>query len=93
VKISGRLDRKEMESVLEKVVEMGKIPDKVIIDGPGNSLFRHRRGEEKGYCPERTVKVERKLNGEVSRVSVQYHMTEPEKLTMNERCELVDLVV
>ncbi len=33
------------------------------------------------------------MNGEVSRASVQYHMTEPEKLTMNEKHELIDLCV
>ncbi len=65
--------------------------DKVIIGGPGNSLIRHGGGEEKGFCPERTVKVERKGNGEVSRVSVD--LTEPERVTASEKCELVDLVV
>ncbi len=93
MKVSGRLDRTEMESVLEKVVELGKIADKVTIGGPGNSLFKHGRGDVKGFCPERTVKVERKVDGEVSRVSVQYHMTEPEKLTMSEKRELIDNVV
>jgi hypothetical protein len=78
---------------VERVVELGKISDKVIIGGPGNSLFKHGRGDVKGFCPERTVKVERKVDGEVSRVIVQYHMTEPEKLTMSEKRELIDNVV
>jgi hypothetical protein len=93
VKVNGSLDRTEMESVVERVVELGKISDKVIIGGPGNSLFKHGRGDVKGFCPERTVKVERKVDGEVPRVSVQYHMTEPEKLTMSEKRELIDNVV
>jgi hypothetical protein len=93
VKVSGRLDRTEMESVVERVVELGKIADKVIIGGPGNSLFKHGRGDVKGFCPERTVRVERKVDGDVSRVSVQYHMTEPEKLNSSEKRELTDLVV
>jgi hypothetical protein len=42
-------------------VELGKIEDKVIIGGPGNSLFKRGRGDMKGFCPERTVKVERKV--------------------------------
>jgi len=93
VKVNGRLDRTEMESVVERVVELGKIADKVIIGGPGNSLFKHGRGDVKGFCPERTVRVERKVDGDVSRVSVQYHMTEPEKLNTSEKRELTDLVV
>jgi hypothetical protein len=93
VKVNGRLDRTEMESVVERVVELGKISDKVIIGGLGNHLFKHGRGDVKGFCPERTVKVERKVDGEVSRVGVQYHMTEPEKLTMSEKRELIDNVV
>ncbi len=93
VKVKGRLDRVEMERVVEQVVEMGKMADKVIVGGPGNSLFRHGSGEKKGFCPERTAKVERNVNGEVTRVSVKYHMTEPERVTLSEKCELVDVVV
>jgi hypothetical protein len=52
VKVNGRLDREEMERVLAKVVETGKMADKVIISGPGNSLIRHGSGNEKGFCPE-----------------------------------------
>jgi hypothetical protein len=79
--------------VVEKVVETGKMADKVIIGGPGNSLIRHGSGTGKGFCPERTVKVERKVNGEVSRVSVEYHLTEPERVSASEKRELVKLVV
>ncbi len=50
-------------------------------------------GNEKGFCPERTVKVERKGNGEVSRVSVEYHLTEPERVSASEKRKLVELVV
>jgi hypothetical protein len=37
--------------------------------------------------------VERNVNGEVTRVSVEYHMTEPERVTLSEKRELVDMVV
>ncbi len=57
VKVKGRLDREEMERVVEKVLETGKMADKVIVGGPGNSLFSHGSGEKRGFCPERTVKV------------------------------------
>jgi hypothetical protein len=70
-------------------MEMGKMADKVIIGGPGTSLFWHGRGED----PERTVKVERSGSGDVTRVSVEYHMTKPEKVTMIEKRELVEVMV
>jgi hypothetical protein len=88
------LDREEMERVVEQVVEVGKMADKVIVGGPGNSLFRHGSGGVKrGFCPERTAKVERNVQGEVTRVSVEYHITEPERVTLSEKRELIDMVV
>ncbi len=57
---------------------------KVIVGGPGNSLFRHGSGDKRGFCPERTARVERNVQGEVTRVSVEYHMTEPERVTLIE---------
>jgi hypothetical protein len=33
------------------------------------------------------------VNGEVTRVSVEYHMAEPERVTLSEKRELVDMVV
>jgi hypothetical protein len=82
-----------MERVVEKVLETGKMSDKVIVGGPGNSLFRHGSGEKRGFCPESTAKVERNVQGEVTRVSVEYHMTEPERVTLSEKRELIDTVV
>ncbi len=67
--------------------------DKVIVGGPGNSLFRHGSGEKRGFCPEMTPKVERNVQGEVTRVSVEYHMMEPERVTLSEKRELIDTVV
>jgi hypothetical protein len=93
VKFKARLDRVEMERVVEQVVEIGKMADKVIVGGPGNSLFRHGSGEKKGFCPERRAKVERNVNWEVTPVSVECHMTEPERMTLSEKRELVDVVV
>jgi hypothetical protein len=93
VKIQGRLDNEEMERVVEKVLETGKMADKVIVGGPGNSLFRHGSGDKRGFCPERTARVERNVQGEVTRVSVEYHMTEPERVTLSEKRELIDNVV
>ncbi len=48
--------------------------------------------KKKGFCPERTAKVERNMNGEVTRVSVEYHMTDLERLTLSEKRELIDNV-
>ncbi len=33
------------------------------------------------------------MQGEVTRVSVEYHMTEPERVTLSEKRELIDMVV
>jgi hypothetical protein len=93
VKIKDRLDRVEMERVVDQVVENGKMADKVIVVGPGNSLFRHGSGEKRGFCPERTAKVQRNVNGDVTCVSVEYHMTEPQRVTLSDKRELVDVVV
>jgi hypothetical protein len=46
LKVRGRLDREEMERVVE--LETGKMADKVIVGGPGNSLFRHGRVRKEG---------------------------------------------
>jgi hypothetical protein len=49
VNIKDRLDRVEMERVVDQVVEMGKMADKVIVGGLGNSLFRHGSAEKKKW--------------------------------------------
>jgi hypothetical protein len=93
VKVKGLLDRKEVDRVLKEVNIMSVKPDKIVVGGPGNSLFRHGEKENRGFCPERTVRVEKDREGEVKGLKVGFHMTEPTKLTMGERRQLVDRTV
>ncbi len=44
--------------------------------------------EIRGFCHEMTVRVEKDKDGEVKRLKVSYHMTDPSKLTMGERRQL-----
>ena len=92
VKVNGRFDRNEMERVLDELEVRGSGVDKVVLGGPGNSLFRHGRTSDKGFCPERTIKLGKNVNGEVRTVKVEYHLTDPAKLNVSEKRELVDLV-
>jgi hypothetical protein len=93
VQVKGLLDRKEVDRVLGELRNMKVKPDKIVVGGPGNSLFRHGEKDNRGFCPERTVRVEKDREGEVKRVKVGFHMTEPTKLTMGERRQLVDRTV
>jgi hypothetical protein len=93
VKVSGRLDKEAVGGVFQEVMKMGKKPEKIVVGGPANSLFRHGVGANAGFCPERTVTVEKGKDGGVKGMSVRYHMTEPTRLTMKERRELVDRTV
>ena len=41
VQVKGLLDRKEVDRVLGELKSMKLKPDKIVVGGPGNSLFRH----------------------------------------------------
>jgi hypothetical protein len=60
---------------------------------PAGERERRRERERDGGRERETTGERERVDGEVSRVSVQYHMTEPEKLTMSEKRELIDNVV
>jgi hypothetical protein len=87
------LDEKELKRVLEEVGKREEHPDKIVVGGPGNSLIRHGEKEDRGFCPERTVTVEKGSGGEVRRLRVGYHLTEPAKVTMGERRLVIDRTV
>jgi hypothetical protein len=93
VQVKGLLDRKEVDRVLGELKSMKLKPDKIVVGGPGNSLFRHGDKDNRGFCLERTVRVEKDREGEVKRLKVGFHMTEPTKLTMGERRQVVDRTV
>jgi hypothetical protein len=93
MRIKGRLDKAEVKRVLRDLGTVQNAPDRIVMGGPGNSLFRHGKKATRGFCPERTVMVERGRDKEVKRVRVGYHMTDPIKINMAERRGLIDNVV
>jgi hypothetical protein len=66
--------------------------DVVVIGGPTNSLVRHGREGERGFGGERQVRMTKNREGE-EECHVTYHMTDPVKLPMTEKEELVDRMV
>ncbi len=61
----------------------------VVVGSPGNVIVKHGKRHKRGFCPGRTVNVERDEEGEMRGVSVKYHLTEPTRITMRERRDLV----
>ncbi len=91
-----RLEGMEMDGNIEKAKRVlqnheGGV-DVVVIGGPGNSLVVHGKEGERGFAGEREVRILRKDDGEED-WSVRYHMTDPVKITMAEKVELVDRMV
>jgi hypothetical protein len=70
VQVKGLLDRKEVDRVMGELKNMNVKPDKIVMGGPGNSLFRHGEKDNRGFCPERTVRVEKDREGEVRMLKV-----------------------
>jgi hypothetical protein len=90
VKVSGELTDEVKWDVIGELREKGSTWDKVVYGGPSNSLVKHGVGEKRGHHPERMVTVEKDSTGKVVRMGVKYHMTEPVRVTMTERRDLVD---
>jgi hypothetical protein len=93
VKVTGHLGREELDRVVKEVKKVGDWVDKVVVGGPGNSLTKHGSGTERGYHPERTVKVLKDSEGRVKGMDVRFHLTDPDRLSMGEKRELVDRTV
>jgi hypothetical protein len=93
VQVKGFLDGDEMGRELEEVGMGSDHPDKIVVGGPGNSLVRHGEKENRGFCPERTVRVEKDSEGEVRKLKVGYHLTDPAKISIGERRQVVDRTV
>jgi hypothetical protein len=81
-----------MEKAKRVLEEHGDEVDVVLVAGPGNSLVIHGKEGERGFAGEREVRIVRRVNGEED-WSVRYHLTDPVKITMAEKAELVDKVV
>jgi nucleotide-binding universal stress UspA family protein len=98
VRVTGRVrmgtEHTELEhgKIVEEVRNMKDKMDVVVIGGPGSSLVRHGRAGERGFDGERQVRVVKNKDGE-EELQVTYHMTDPVKITMTEKVELVDGMV
>ncbi len=98
VRVIGRVRMSTEHTDLEhgKIVEevrnmMDKI-DVVVFGGPGSSLVRHGKAGERGFEGERQVRIVENKDGE-EEWQVTYHMTDPVKITMTEKVELIDGLV
>jgi hypothetical protein len=92
VKTYGMVETTETMPTLRELVRKGEQFDAVVISGPGNSLVEHGREENRGFKPERKVKVKTDLTKGVQEWEVTYHMTSPRKIPMCERRVVVDKV-
>ncbi len=93
---SVRVEGEEMDLNMEKEKSVLRDNeneiDVVVIGGPGNSLVVHGKEDERGFAGEREVRIVKKEDGEED-WTVRYHMTDPVKITMAEKVELVDRMV
>jgi hypothetical protein len=88
------LTEEEVNKALRELAVIEDYPTSIVIGGPGNSLMEHGVGDGRGFGPERTVKVRQSTVGKVvERWEVKYHMSEPRKISMVEKRQLVDRVV
>jgi hypothetical protein len=81
-------ETRNMEMLRELEKKKGEM-DVVVIGGPTNSLVRHGKEGARGFGGERLVKVSRKEGGQ-EEWKVTYHLTDPVKINMVEKAELVD---
>jgi hypothetical protein len=78
--------------ILEEVTLRRDEMDVVIVWGPTNSLVRHGKEGERGFGGERQVRVVKNSDGE-DEWTVTYHMTDPVRITMTEKADLVEGMV
>ncbi len=93
VRIKERLDDGAVNLALAELAKIGEQPDKIVIGGPLNSLVEHGTRRRRSFGPDRKVTVKRNRNGAETELVTRYHMTEPRKIAMAERRDLVDRVV
>jgi hypothetical protein len=93
VRVKGRVDDRAVENALDELAEIGVQPGKVLIGGPTNSLVEHGAGGMRGLGPERKVRIRKDEAGKVTELDASFHMTQPRRIAMSERRDLVDRVV
>jgi len=93
IRIRGYLSREEGVRVAKEINEgRGMRVDKIVIGGPGNSLVKHGGTQERGYGPERTVRVKQGKGAAEDSVTSAYHLTEPVRMTLCERSQVASVV-
>jgi hypothetical protein len=78
--------------ILDEGAEMKEYVDVVVVGGPTNSLVRHGKDGMSGFGGERQVRVTKNKDGD-DEWAVTYHMTDPVRITMTEKAELVERMV
>ncbi len=89
VLMEGENTERRNTDMLRELKRKQEDVDIVVVGGPTNSLVRHGREGARGFGGERLVKVCRKENGQ-EMWKVTYHLTDPVKISMVEKAELVD---
>jgi hypothetical protein len=92
VKMSDEHTEERHAEILEEVAEVKEDVDVVIVGGPTNSLVRHGKEGVSGFGGERQVRVTKNKDGE-DEWTVTYDMTDPVRITMTEKAELVESMV
>jgi hypothetical protein len=93
VRVKGKVDDGTVDDVLDELAGLSVHPDKVVIGGPTNSLVEHGEKGLRGFGPERQVKIRRGVTGKETEWVTRFHMTQPRRIAMSERRDLVDRVV
>jgi hypothetical protein len=92
VKMNDEHTAERHTEILEEVTEAKEDVDVVIVGGPTNSLVRHGKDGLSGFGGERQVRVTKNEDGE-DEWMVTYHMTDPVRITMTEKADLVESMV
>ncbi len=93
VRVKGKVDDGVVDDALNELAGLRDQPDKVVIGGPTNSLVEHGERGLRGVGPERQVRIRRNEAGKETEWVTRFHMTQPRKIAMSERRDLVDRVV
>jgi hypothetical protein len=93
VRVKGKMDDRVVENALDELAGLGVQPEKVLIGGPTNSLVEHGVGGMRGFGPERKVRIRTDEAGKATELEASFHMTQPRRIAMSERRDLVDRVV
>jgi hypothetical protein len=90
--MSDEHTEKQHAEMVEEIHRLKDDVDVVVIGGPANSLVKHGKEGERGFGGERHVRVTKDKDGD-DEWNVTYHLTDPVKITMTEKADLVEKMV